>query len=306
MDFSHTPVLLKETVSALSIKPDGIYVDVTAGGGGHSSAILEKLGANGSLICVDRDPDAVEVLKNRFSSDSRVAVIHRNFSEIKNILCDLKSDGVDGILADLGVSSHQLDTPERGFSFHSDAPLDMRMSREGITAAQFVNTLPEAELARIIFEYGEEKFSRSIARNIVKARQDKPLETTLELAEIIKASVPAAVRREGHPARKTFQALRIAVNGELDMLPGALKDMFFSLNTGGILAVISFHSLEDRIVKRAFSSFCTGCTCPPDFPICVCGKTPAGKQGKTFTADERELGENNRSRSAKLRTVKRL
>ncbi|NLA76266.1 MAG: 16S rRNA (cytosine(1402)-N(4))-methyltransferase RsmH [Clostridiales bacterium] len=306
MEFSHKPVLLEQTVAALSIKPDGVYADLTAGGGGHSAAILAHLGADGRLICFDRDPDAVEILTSRFSSDGRVSVVHDNFSNIKSVLGEMSVNGVDGILADLGVSSHQLDTPERGFSFHTDAPLDMRMSRQGTTAAQLVNTLPETELARIIYEYGDEKFSRSIARNIVKARADKPVETTLELAEIIKMSVPAAVRRDGHPARKTFQALRIAVNGELDMLPDAIGDMFSSLNKGGVLAIISFHSLEDRIVKKSFASFCEGCTCPADFPICVCGKTPRGKQGKNITAGSAELEENNRSRSAKLRTITKL
>lgn len=306
-EFEHVPVLYKETITSLSIKEDGIYVDATAGGGGHSRGILEKLGENGCLICIDRDPEAIETLKERLGADPRVTIIHDNYCNIKAILRGLQVDAVDGILADLGVSSHQLDTAERGFSFHSDAPLDMRMSMEGRTAADLCNTLPESELRRIIREYGEEKFAAGIARNIVKEREREPIETTLRLAEIISASVPAKARRNGHPARRTFQALRIEVNGELEKLEGSVSDMFDCLKVGGILSIITFHSLEDRTVKQTFAKFCEGCTCPPEFPVCVCGNTPRGKLCFKFkSASEEELSENQRARSAKLRSVTKI
>lgn len=305
--FEHVPVLYKETITSLSIKEDGIYVDATAGGGGHSRGILEKLGENGHLICIDRDPEAIETLKERLGTDSRVTIIHDNYCNIKAILRGLQVDAVDGILADLGVSSHQLDTAERGFSFHSDAPLDMRMSMEGRTAAELCNTLPENELRRIIRDYGEEKFAAAIAKNIVKERDREPIETTLRLAEIISASVPAKARRNGHPARRTFQALRIEVNGELEKLEGSVTDMFDCLKVGGILSIITFHSLEDRTVKQTFAKFCEGCTCPPEFPVCICGKTPRGKLCFKFkSASEEELSENQRARSAKLRSVMKI
>ena len=308
MEFSHKSVLLREAVDALAVTPGGIYVDCTAGGGGHSAEILRRLDAAGRLILFDQDPDAIETLRARFGADSRVTVVQTNFSAIRDVLRDLGIDRVNGILADLGVSSHQLDTAERGFSFHMDAPLDMRMSQRGPTAADLCNTCTEQELARIFWQYGEEKCARSIARNLVLAREDKPIETTLELAELVKASIPARMRRTGgHPARRAFQALRIAVNGELDHLKAALDDMFGSLSVGGRLAVITFHSLEDRMVKQKFASLCTGCTCPPDFPVCVCGKTPRGCQPqKALSPGETELEQNPRARSARLRVIEKI
>ncbi|MBO4445777.1 MAG: 16S rRNA (cytosine(1402)-N(4))-methyltransferase RsmH [Clostridia bacterium] len=302
--FSHKPVLYEETIESLCVVPDGTYVDCTAGGGGHSAGILERLGENGRLVCIDRDPDATAALTARFGADARVTIVHDNYSNIKSILSTLGIDKVNGILADLGVSSHQLDTAERGFSFHSDAPLDMRMSKEGTTAADLCNTLSEAELARIIRTHGEERYASSIARNIVKERNINPIETTLQLAEIVSNSMPAKARRNGHPARRTFQALRIEVNGELEKLGDSLEDMFDCLAVGGILSVITFHSLEDRTVKQKFAGFCEGCTCPPEFPVCVCGKTPRGKlQFKFKEANDTELDDNQRARSAKLRSV---
>ncbi len=306
-EFEHIPVLYNETITSLNIKEDGIYVDATAGGGGHSRGILEKLGENGRLICVDRDPEAIEILQKRLGADSRVTVVHDNYCNIKAVLRDLQVESVDGILADLGVSSHQLDTAERGFSFHSDAPLDMRMSMEGRTAAELCNTLPESELRRIIRDYGEERYAAGIARSIVREREREPIETTLRLAEIVSGSVPAKARRNGHPARRTFQALRIEVNGELEKLEGSLEDMFDCLKVGGILSIITFHSLEDRTVKQTFASFCEGCTCPPEFPVCICGKTPRGKLCFKFrSAGEEELSVNQRARSAKLRSVMKI
>lgn len=308
MKFEHISVLLNEAVDSLNIKKDGIYVDCTAGGGGHSKAILARLDENGRLIAIDQDPDAISVLKERFGADKRVTIVQKNFSQLKEILQKLDIESVDGVLADLGVSSHQLDTAERGFSVHNDAPLDMRMSRSGPTAADLVNKLGEREIARIIQTYGEEKFARSIARNIVKERAVEPINSTLRLAEIVKYSIPAAARRSGgHPARKTFQALRIEVNGELDKLDSTLDDMFDVLKIGGRLSIITFHSLEDRMVKRRFATFCEGCICPKEFPVCVCGRTPRGELPfKFITASEEELENNPRSRSATLRTIEKL
>lgn len=303
MEFIHKPVLFDEAIDSLEIKPDGLYVDATAGGGGHSSAIAARL-TSGRLISIDRDPDAISILHERLDRFPQVTIVHNTFDNIKSILGDLQPDG---ILADLGVSSYQLDTPERGFSFHNDAPLDMRMSKSGTSAADLVNTLSEEQLYRILRDYGEEKFAKSIARNIVKARAVSPVQTTLELSEIIKSSMPMSAKRDAHPARRTFQALRIAVNGELDELNTALDDMFDCLKQGGNLSIITFHSLEDRMVKQRFASFCTGCTCPPEFPICVCGKTPRGALNFKFKAPtDKELEENPRSRSARLRSVKKL
>lgn len=307
MEFNHVSVLFNESIESLKIKENGIYVDCTAGGGGHSAGIAEKL-TTGHLYALDQDPDAIETLTNRFKDNPNVTVVQNNFSNISAVLREYGVSGVDGILADLGVSSHQLDTPERGFSFHHDAPLDMRMSQSGPTAADLVNTLDERELSRIISTYGEERYARNIARKIVAERQNKGIETTVELAELIKSAVPAAARREGgHPARRTFQAIRIEVNQELDKLSSALDDMFDSLNPGGVLSIITFHSLEDRIVKQKFASFCEGCTCPKEFPICVCGKTPRGKLCfKVKAPSEEELEINPRSRSAKLRAIEKL
>ena len=307
MEFSHVSVLLFEAVSSLDIKKDGVYVDCTAGGGGHSAEILKRL-ENGRLFALDRDPEAIAALKERFKGDERVTVVQTEFENIRSVLASYGEEHADGVLADLGVSSHQLDTAERGFSFHSDAPLDMRMSKQGVSAADLVNSLSERELERIIRTNGEEKFSRSIARTIVRERQKKPIETTLELVDIIKSAMPEAAKRSpGHPARRTFQALRIEVNGELDRLESSLEEMFSSLCVGGRLSVITFHSLEDRIVKRKFASLCTGCTCPPSFPVCVCGKTPRGRLAfKSVLPGEQELEANPRSRSARLRSIEKL
>ena len=308
MEFKHIPVLFSETIESLNIKPDGTYADCTAGGGGHSAAIAERLGENGRLIAIDRDPDAVENLKQKFADKKCVTVVNSNFSEIKSIESSLGIDGFDGITADLGVSSYQLDTAERGFSFHADAPLDMRMSKTGLSAADVVNTYSEKDLMRVLTVYGEEKFAKSIARHIVSDREKKPFETTLELAETVKKAIPARARRDGgHPARRTFQAIRIEVNGEIELLPAALSDMFDTLKVGGVLSVITFHSLEDRAVKNAFREFTQGCTCPREFPVCVCGKTPRGKlQFKSAVPSDKELEENPRSRSARLRSIIKL
>lgn len=300
----HLPVLLRQTVEALRIRPDGVYIDGTAGGGGHSHAIASRL-TTGQLISLDRDPDAVAAATKRLEG-LPATVVHSNFTEMDRVLAARGIEAVDGILLDIGVSSHQLDTPERGFSYHAEAPLDMRMSQSGVTAAELVNRLSESELADIFFKYGEEKFSRRIAQNIVRQRQETPLRTTLELADLICRSVPAAARRDGHPARRVFQALRIAVNGELDCLSAALDTAFDCLKDGGFLAVITFHSLEDRIVKLRYREWQKGCTCPRDFPVCVCGRTPAAAADKPVEADAAELEENPRSRSARLRTVQRL
>ncbi len=305
-EFKHIPVLFNETIDALNVRPDGTYVDCTAGGGGHCAAVAEKL-TTGRIIAIDQDPEAIENLNERFKDNSRVTVIHDNFVNIEAILRKLDINGVDGIMADLGVSSHQLDTDERGFSFHKDAPLDMRMSMEGMSAAELVNTASQQELQRIIFTYGEEKFAPSIARNIVKAREIKPIETTFELVDIIKNSMPMKAKRDSHPARKTFQALRIEVNGELEKLDKALDSMFEILNPSGRIAIITFHSLEDRMVKKKFNKFCEGCVCPPEFPVCVCGRKPRGKLPfKSKAPTENEVGENFRSHSARLRAIEKI
>ena len=305
-EFKHIPVLFNETIDALNVRPDGIYVDCTAGGGGHCAAVAERL-TTGRIIAIDQDPEAVANLQERFKNNGRVTIVHDNFVNISSILENLGIDGVDGIMADLGVSSHQLDTDERGFSFHKDAPLDMRMSMEGMSAADLVNTASQSELQKIIYTYGEEKFAPSIARNIVKAREKKPIETTFELVDIIKASMPMKAKRDGHPARKTFQAQRIEVNGELEKLERALDDMFEALNPSGRIAIITFHSLEDRIVKKKFNKFCEGCICPPEFPVCVCGRKPRGKLPfKSKAPTENEVGENFRAHSARLRAIEKI
>ena len=308
MDFKHIPVLFNESIDALDIKPDGLYADCTAGGGGHSNAILDRLSENGRLIAVDRDPEAIATLTERFEGRENVSIVNDNFFNIKTILSRFTDEGADGILADLGVSSHQLDDAARGFSFHADAPLDMRMSMQGMSAADAVNSLSQRELQDIIYRYGEDKFAPRIAAGIVRARAEKPIETTLELAEIVKSSIPAAARREGgHPARRTFQALRIYVNGELDGLDRAIGDMFDSLKVGGRLAIITFHSLEDRAVKQTFASLCEGCICPPEFPVCVCGRKSRGRLPQKAAAPSKaELEENPRSRSARLRVIEKI
>lgn len=306
MEFSHIPVLLNETLCGLNIKPDGIYVDGTAGGAGHSKEIAKKL-KGGRLIALDRDPDAVKVATERLAG-LPATVVKSNYRDMRTALDELNIPLVDGIMLDIGVSSFQLDNGERGFSFHEDAPLDMRMSKEGTTAADLVNSLDVYELTNIIRDYGEEKFAFKIANNIVSARNDAPILTTGRLAEIIASSVPAAVRRQGNPSRKTFQALRIAVNDELGALKDGIDAAWNCLNKGGRLEIITFHSLEDRIVKVKFKELCTGCTCPPDIPVCVCGKKPRGTlvTRKPITAGEEELKINQRSRSAKLRIIEKL
>lgn len=307
MEFYHVPVLLHETLEGLNLNPDGIYVDCTVGGAGHSCEIAKRLSKNGRLIGLDRDPDAIKVATQRLSNFN-ATILQKNYSEIAEALQSLNIDAVDGILMDLGVSSHQLDTVERGFSYHYDAPLDMRMSQSGLSAFDVVNEYSYEQLAKILFEFGEEKFSYKIASNIVRERQTQPIKTTLQLAEIVKNSIPAKFRREKNPCKKTFQAIRMEVNGELEHLSIGLDNAFDCLKPNGRLAVITFHSLEDRLVKQRFASWCKGCTCPPDFPQCVCGKKPRAKliNRKPIEATQQELEVNNRSRSAKLRVLERI
>ena len=306
MEFKHISVLLDETSDSLNIKPDGIYVDGTAGGAGHSREIAKRL-TTGRLIALDRDPDAVKTATERLE-DYNATVIQCNFADMRQAVDTLGIDKVDGILLDLGVSSYQLDNGERGFSYKYEAPLDMRMSQNGVTAADLVNTLSIDELTKIFRDYGEEKFAYKIACNIVKHRELGRIETTTQLADIIATCYPAAARRDGNPARKCFQALRIAVNDELGSLERVLDMAFDMLNVNGVLSIITFHSLEDRIVKQRFKIYTTGCTCPPDFPVCVCGKKPRGRLQfkKPVTATEEELAVNQRSRSAKLRAIVKL
>ena len=306
MEFSHYSVMLEECIAGLAIRPDGIYVDGTAGGAGHSCQIAKRL-ADGKLFALDKDPDAVNIAEQRLAPYAQATVIQADF---KDLCCTLKErgiTGVDGILLDLGVSSYQLDTTERGFSYHQDAPLDMRMSKTGPSAQDLVNTYSTEDLSRIIREFGEEKYAWSIAKNIEKARAKAPITTTGQLAEIIRESMPYSARREKNPAKKTFQAIRIAVNGELDALSQVLDQAFDFLNPGGRFAIITFHSLEDRMVKQKFADFAKGCTCPPDFPVCICGKKPRGTlvSRKPITPTEKELAENRRSRSAKLRIIEK-
>lgn len=307
MDFAHQSVLLDACIEGLAIRPDGIYVDGTAGGAGHSKAIAQRL-TTGRLIAIDKDPVALQTARERLAGLPAI-VVEGDFRDLCAILDTLGIAAVDGILLDLGVSSYQLDTPERGFSYQHDAPLDMRMSGKGQSAYDLVNTLPANELTRIFRQYGEERYAPRIAANIVKARGTAPVKTTGQLSEIIKQSIPAAARREGgHPAKRVFQALRIAVNGELDGLQECLNTAVDRLNPGGRFAIITFHSLEDRIVKQAFAEYCRGCVCPPDFPICICGKTPRARlvNKKPIVADEQELEQNRRSHSAKLRVLEKL
>ena len=306
MEFSHYSVMLEECIAGLAIRPDGIYVDGTAGGAGHSCQIAKRL-TDGKLFALDKDPDAVNIAEQRLAPYAQATVIQADF---RDLCCTLKErgiTGVDGILLDLGVSSYQLDTAERGFSYHQDAPLDMRMSKTGPSAQDLVNTYSTEDLSRIIREFGEEKYAWSLAKNIEKARAKAPITTTGQLAEIIRESMPYSARREKNPAKKTFQAIRIAVNGELDALSQVLDQAFDFLNPGGRFAIITFHSLEDRMVKQKFADFAKGCTCPPDFPVCICGKKPRGTlvSRKPITPTEKELAENRRSRSAKLRIVEK-
>lgn len=306
MEFAHIPVLLEQCLDGLDIKPDGIYFDGTCGGAGHSREIAKRL-TTGRLIGIDRDPDAVAVASERLSG-LPAQVVRGNYSEIKQIADDLGICGADGILLDLGVSSYQLDNAERGFSYHNDAPLDMRMSKEGTSARDIVNEYSKEQLTKILYEYGEEKFAPRIAETIIKRRSEKPVETTTELADIVRDSIPAKFRRDKNPCKKTFQAIRIAVNCEFDHLDRALDEGFELLKPGGRFCIITFHSLEDRIVKQRFAGWCKGCTCPPDFPVCVCGNKPKGKLvcRKPLEASEEELEANSRSRSAKLRIIEKL
>ncbi len=303
MEFVHKSVLFDEAIKALDLNENKIIVDGTAGGGGHSGEIAKRAKRG---ISIDQDPDAIAVLNERLGDKENVTIVHDNYSNIKNIISNLNIEKIDGLLLDLGVSSFQLDTAERGFSFHKDAPLDMRMSKSGLSAYDVVNNYDERQLADIIYRYGEEKFSRRIAANIVKARAKKPIETTFELVDIIKSSMPQKAMRDAHPARRTFQAIRIEVNAELDVLKSTLEDAFDILAPGGRIAIITFHSLEDRIVKEQFAKWCQGCTCPKEFPVCVCGKKPKGKTFKSISPSKEELEENPRARSSRLRIFEKF
>lgn len=303
MEFVHKSVLFDEAIKALDLNENKIIVDGTAGGGGHSGEIAKRAKR---VISIDQDPDAIAVLNERLGDKKNVTIVHDNYSNIKNIISNLNIEQIDGLLLDIGVSSFQLDTAERGFSFHKDAPLDMRMSKSGLSAYDVVNNYDERQLADIIYRYGEEKFSRRIAANIVKARAKKPIETTFELVDIIKSSMPQKAMRDAHPARRTFQAIRIEVNAELDVLKSTLEDAFDILAPGGRIAIITFHSLEDRIVKEQFAKWCQGCTCPKEFPVCVCGKKPKGKTFKSISPSKEELEENPRARSSRLRIFEKF
>lgn len=303
MEFVHKSVLFDEAIKALDLNENKIIVDGTAGGGGHSGEIAKRAKR---VISIDQDPDAIAVLNERLGDKENVTIVHDNYSNMKNIISNLNIEKIDGLLLDLGVSSFQLDTAERGFSFHKDAPLDMRMSKSGLSAYDVVNNYDERQLADIIYRYGEEKFSRRIATNIVKARAEKPIETTFELVDIIKSSMPQKAMRDAHPARRTFQAIRIEVNAELDVLKSTLEDAFDILAPGGRIAIITFHSLEDRIVKEQFAKWCQGCTCPKEFPVCVCGKKPKGKTFKSISPSKEELEENPRARSSRLRIFEKF
>ena len=309
IEFSHYSVLLTECMNGLNIKPDGIYVDGTAGGAGHSSEIAKRLD-NGQLIAIDQDETAVAVATQRLGTlQKNTTVVRSNFCEIAKVCENLSIDGVDGVLLDLGVSSYQLDTAERGFSYSADAPLDMRMdNRKSLSAYTVVNTYSEQEIKKILFDYGEERFAPQIAAAIVRERNKKPIETTAELSDIVKYAIPSAAREGGHhPAKRSFQAIRIEVNAELDVIEPAIRDAVSLLNVGGRIAIITFHSLEDRIVKQTFASLATGCTCPKNFPICVCGNKPKVKiiTKKPILPSKEELEENPRSRSAKLRIAEK-
>lgn len=311
MKFEHISVLLRESVELLNVNKDGIYVDGTLGGGGHSSLICESLSSDGMLIGIDRDKEAIEAAKERLLNyNCKKEICHDNFFNIKNILKEKNIDKIDGAILDLGVSSHQLDVAERGFSYNMNARLDMRMNQEATKDAYYVvNNYEEEELANIIYNYGEEKLSRKIAKAICEKRKLSPIETTFELSEIIKSVFPISKRyADKHPAKRTFQAIRIEVNGELDGLKEAIVDFTESLKSGGRLAVITFHSLEDRIVKQALKDLSLGCTCPKDFPICVCGNKPKIKliNKKPIVAGSEELNENFRAHSAKLRVIEKI
>ena len=304
MEFKHEPVLLEECIKALNINPDGIYIDGTLGGAGHSLEIAKKLSPKGLLIGIDRDTEALRAAKDKLKNYTNVKYIHDNHDNIKQILEELQINGVDGILLDLGVSSYQLDEKSRGFSYIADAELDMRMDKEQkLTAREIVNTYSEEKLANIIWEYGEERFSRQIARNICKSREQKKIETTGELVEIIKKSIPLSKQKDGHPAKRTFQAIRIEVNNEIQPLYNTILDCINCLNKNGRLAVLTFHSLEDRAVKKAYNEAEGQCTCPRDLPYCVCGAISQGKiiNKKPIEATKEETERNSRAKSAKLR-----
>lgn len=310
MEFKHISVLLEESVKALDIKEDGVYVDGTLGGGGHSYRILAQCPKT-ALIGIDRDPEAIEAAKKRLNKFSgRVTFVNRNFGEIKDILNELGIEFINGAVLDLGVSSYQLDNAGRGFSYMNNAPLDMRMNRsDDLSAYDVINRYSLDELTRIFFEYGEEKWSRRIADFIIREREKKPIETTFELVDIIKAAIPKKARLDGgHPAKRIFQAVRIEVNGELRILEAAIKDFIDVLAPGGRLAVITFHSLEDRIVKQTFAALAKGCTCPKEFPVCVCGKKPQIRllTRKPIEPGKEEIENNSRSKSAKLRVAEKL
>lgn len=307
MEFNHYSVLLNECIEGLNINPNGIYVDGTAGGAGHSSEIAKRI-KEGKLIALDQDPDAIKIASQRLNRYTCSKVVKSNFSEMNNILKKLNIDGVDGVLLDLGISSYQIDTAHRGFSYRMDSDLDMRMSQNGVSAKDIVNTYSFGELADIIRIYGEEKYYKSIARNIVKFREKKKIETTFDLVLIIKSSMPESAKRDKNPCKKTFQAIRIEVNKELDHLKLGIENAFNCLNPKGRLVIITFHSLEDRLVKKTFNEFCKGCTCPSDFPICVCNNNPSAKliNKKPILPNEKELNENNRSHSAKLRILEKI
>ena len=309
--FSHYSVLLNECIEGLDIKPDGIYVDMTTGGAGHSYEIVKRLTNGGKHIAIDRDDDALNAARQRLAEFSdRVIFVKDNFRNISSILDDLGIEKIDGVIADLGVSSYQLDTAERGFSYNNDGLLDMRMNKsDSLTAYDVVNTYSKDKLKQIIYDYGEEKFAPRIASFIEQARNEKPIETTWELSDIIKSAIPQKARVGGsHPAKRTFQAIRIEVNGELDAIEPAITSAVERLKVGGRIAIISFHSLEDRIVKKTMAGLCKGCTCPPELPMCVCGKTPSVKlvSRKPILPSEKELEENPRSRSAKLRVAEKI
>ncbi|WP_092469956.1 16S rRNA (cytosine(1402)-N(4))-methyltransferase RsmH [Desulfotruncus arcticus] len=311
MSFNHLPVLLEEVMAGLNPGREGVYVDCTVGGGGHSRALLERTDPGVKLVGLDQDSEALAAASEKLAPfHGRYTLVRSNFMDLARVLVDLGLEAVNGILFDLGVSSYQLDNPARGFSYMREAPLDMRMDSEsGITAKELVNTLPERELADIIKRFGEERWASRIASFIIKARENRAIETTAELVEIIKKAVPAAARREGpHPAKRTFQALRIAVNNELEILPQVFKDAVGALAPGGRLCVITFHSLEDRITKDAFKKLANPCICPPRFPVCTCGQMPAIRlvNNRPVTPTEQELAENPRSRSAKLRVAEKI
>lgn len=310
MEFVHKSVLLNETIDGLNIQPDGIYVDGTLGGGGHAYEVCRRLGDKGSIVGIDQDAAAIEAAGNRLKDfGEKVTIVRSNYCDMKSKLHELGIDKVDGIVLDLGVSSYQLDTAERGFSYREDAPLDMRMdTRQKMTARDIVNDYEEMELYRVIRDYGEDKFAKNIAKHIVAARKVKPIETTGELTEIIRASIPMKYQKKsGHPAKRTFQAIRIELNRELEVLKDSLDDMIDLLNLGGRLCIITFHSLEDRIVKSAFRKNENPCTCPSDFPVCVCGKVSKGSilTRKPILPSEEEMEENSRAKSAKLRIFER-